>query len=189
MTSAIQTYTGKFFNPFEPEQKDITIEDIAHSLAHICRYNGHCQFFYSVAEHSIIMSYQVPSEAALYALLHDAGEAYLGDIVRPLKTGEHSLAEEAVFRVICERFGFSIPDHVRVKVENADLRMLATEKKALMRPGRHWPQIDQVTPYSTDLIIGLPPQYARAAFLERFRELEGQRNMTGRKPEKGGEDQ
>ena len=79
------TYTGRQFFPLTPRQEDIDIEDIAHSLSRLCRFNGHCKSFYSVAEHSYRISYIVPPEFALWGLLHDAGEAYLSDLPRPIK--------------------------------------------------------------------------------------------------------
>ncbi len=83
----IATYTGKQFYPLDPRPEDVCLEDIAHSLSNLCRFTGHTDTdrFYSVAQHSVICSTIVAPEAALLALLHDAAEAYLGDISRPLK--------------------------------------------------------------------------------------------------------
>jgi uncharacterized protein len=84
----IQTYTGKKFFPLDPNIEDICIEDIAHSLSMQCRFNGHSKEFYSVAQHCVVMArlwFPEEPELKLYALLHDASEAYLSDIPRPLK--------------------------------------------------------------------------------------------------------
>lgn len=81
----ILTSTGKRFDLLEPDADMIDPWDICHSLAHLCRFNGHTREFYSVAQHSCIVAELVPEEHKLAALLHDATEAYLGDITRPLK--------------------------------------------------------------------------------------------------------
>lgn len=84
----LQTYTGKHFHPFDPRPEEIDIEDIAHALSHECRWGGHTTRFYSVAWHSVMVAraleYRGPL-ASLRGLLHDASEAYLRDIPRPLK--------------------------------------------------------------------------------------------------------
>ena len=81
----IETYSGKQFYLDGTDTDSIVIEDIAHALANLCRYNGHTNRFYSVAEHSVLVSYAVPKEYALWGLMHDASEAYLSDIPRPFK--------------------------------------------------------------------------------------------------------
>jgi 5'-deoxynucleotidase YfbR-like HD superfamily hydrolase len=81
----ISTFTGKQFSLINPHPDDICIEDIAHSLSLTNRFNGHTEEAYSVAQHSLVVSLLCPPELALEGLMHDAGEAYTGDIVRPLK--------------------------------------------------------------------------------------------------------
>ena len=81
----MQTFTGKKFWPLDPRSDDVDIKDIAHSLALTCRFNGQCNLFYSVAQHSVFVSRLVTPSQALAALLHDSTEAYLGDIIRPIK--------------------------------------------------------------------------------------------------------
>ena len=75
--------SGRLFDFLDPHGSDFSIEDIAHGLAHVCRYAGQCRAFFSVAEHSIIVS-DLVTEFAYEALLHDAAEAFIGDITRPL---------------------------------------------------------------------------------------------------------
>ena len=88
--SRITTYTGKRIDPLNPEEECIDIRDIAHALSLICRGNGHIKFFYSVAQHSIACAEEAIArgctwEVILGCLLHDASEAYLSDITRPVK--------------------------------------------------------------------------------------------------------
>ena len=103
----MQTYTGVRFYPMDPRPEELDIRDIAHALSLICRYGGHVDRFYSVAEHCVLMSQCVPEEHALWALLHDASEAYVGDMVRPLKRQlpEYEAAEGRVIAAIVERVG------------------------------------------------------------------------------------
>jgi len=79
----IQTYTGKRFWPLDPRPEDVDILDIAHSLSLLCRFTGHTSSFYSVSQHSILVAQEVPKRLRLWALFHDAAEAYIGDIARP----------------------------------------------------------------------------------------------------------
>lgn len=85
----IATYTGRRFNP-AAEKPDFALEDIAHALAMTVRYNGHCKYFYSVAEHAVLVSKIVEDatkdpQLAFEALHHDDTEAYLSDVPRPFK--------------------------------------------------------------------------------------------------------
>jgi len=81
----ILTHLGRKMKLDKMEKEDIRIEDIAHALSMVCRFGGHCARHYSVAEHSLLVAQMVPEEYKLSALLHDAAEAYLGDVVSPLK--------------------------------------------------------------------------------------------------------
>jgi len=81
----IMTYTGKKFHIFNPKIEEIDLLDIIHSLSFNCRYNGHSSQFFSIAEHSILVSTMVPEKLKIYALLHDSAEAYVTDLPRPLK--------------------------------------------------------------------------------------------------------
>jgi len=177
----IGTYTGKQFRPFAPRAEDVDIRDIAHSLANQCRFNGHCSHFYSVAEHSVEISAQVPEEDALWGLLHDAAEAYIGDIVRPIKPflaiqgnefdAYFHYLEEQILKVIGFRFGLAWPYSQSIDV--ADLRMLATERLQLFDDRQPaWGDIDGVEPYSV-LLACAQPHVAEKRFLARFAELRG----------------
>lgn len=133
INSPITTYLGITIDPWRPRIDQIQIVDIAHALSGICRWGGHCQTFYSVAQHSLIVSSLLPQRLALWGLLHDAAEAYLADIPRPVKTRmpEFVHAERRLLRVIAKRFGLVWP--IPPEVFEADDRVLAHEAQYLMR--------------------------------------------------------
>jgi hypothetical protein len=173
----IALHSGGFFDLLNPSPEDVTIEDIATATANICRYTGHVSSFYSVAEHSVRCSYEVPTELRMWALLHDATEAYIGDISRPLKQALEQVApgvvsgiEARIMEAIAERFklvGRTVPRLVK----QADNLLLATERRDLMPETEPWPGLPEplyepIEPWPADL--------ARSAFLARFYQLGGQ---------------
>ena len=134
----IETFTGKQFHYLAPEPGEICIEDIAHALALTCRFGGHCREFYSVAEHSYRVMQLIPLRDRLAALLHDAHEAYLHDVPRPIKAdilGYRILADK-IQRAINETFRltFFSPGELRF----ADDTLLATEARDLMTGYLTW---------------------------------------------------
>jgi hypothetical protein len=136
----IQTYTGKRFQPQDPRSDDFDIRDIAHSLSLQCRFNGHCRVFYSVADHSVRVSEICPPDAALWGLLHDLGEAYVGDLPRPVKAllPSFEAIEMELLRAASKAFELCWPVPEAVKV--ADDTLLATEARDLMvDPPEPWP--------------------------------------------------
>lgn len=172
----IQTFSGGRFYYREPLLEEIRIEDIAHAIAHNCRYNGHTRDFYSVAEHCILGSYMVPEEDALAFLLHDANEAYLTDIPSPMKAYlmEHGVAgnilkelEARYDELIYRRFGLPWPMPATVK--EADLRMLKTEVEQIMSDPADY-RITDIKPYPLRIEC-LKPAEAEAVYLDRFHEL------------------
>ena len=166
----IQTVTGKQFWPMDAQPEDVDIEDIAHALSLLCRFNGHCKQFYSVAEHSIHVSRVVSNENAARGLLHDAAEAYLSDIPQPVKrelTLFHEF-EERLLEVIAERFG--LPKKMPSEVKQVDMVMLATEKEALMgKEPAPWNGLPE--PLDPTMIQAWGPAEAKQEFLKRFHEL------------------
>jgi hypothetical protein len=131
----IRTYTGKKCWPVDPRIEDIDIKDIAHALSLLCRFTGHVREFYSVGDHSLRVSELCSTENKLWGLLHDASEAYLVDLARPVKrTPEFGVPYRAVegrlMKCICEKFNLSEGEPPEVK--EADNRLLRTEQRDLM---------------------------------------------------------
>lgn len=134
----IETYSGTLVDPLDLDPKRILIEDIAHSLSLQCRYGGHCQEFYSVAQHSVLVALNLPIALQLTGLLHDASEAYLGDIISPLKEelAAYRLAEEKTQIKIWEKFCSGGPNRLGLAmVKEVDTRLLLTEARQFMPSG------------------------------------------------------
>lgn len=174
----ITTFTGKQFFHLNPQPEQICIEDIAHALSMNCRWTGHTKYHYSVAQHSVYVSYLVPFSDAKKGLMHDSPEAYIGDMNRPLKHYTeagviYSQIEESIEKVIFEKFGLTpgIPESVKV----ADNQMLYTEKDQLINPSTS--TMYEVGKWGTSekraniLIANWSPEFAEKMFLDRFREL------------------
>lgn len=181
----IVVYSGRRFYPLDPRAEDIDIRDIAHALSMVCRFTGHVSRFYSVAEHSIHVAHHVEAETgdralALCGLLHDASEAYLCDVSRPIKMmtemAAYREAEARVEAVIAAKFG--LPHPLPAIVKHHDERALMTERRDLV-PGASlagwtgnvvepWPE-----PLRSD---SAPPcEDVRDAFLVYFTRLTGAR--------------
>jgi 5'-deoxynucleotidase YfbR-like HD superfamily hydrolase len=177
------TVSGRLVDLTTPDPSAISIRDIAHSLARLCRWNGHVKKspkypfeIFSVAQHSLMVADEgmdgCPPEFALVALLHDATEAYLGDKSTPVKALSPAFAElERKWALaIGERFGLGaqLADLPPV-VKERDARALATERRDLMPPAA-WKPEGEPFPYVVDY---LHPANAEDAFLNRFDRLTG----------------
>lgn len=169
----MQTYTGLKFYPMDPHPEDISSLDIAHSLSLLCRYNGHVQRFMSVAEHCVLMSEAVSPENALWALLHDATEAYVGDMVKPLKRSmpEYVAVENKVMECIAQHYGLG--SSMPAEVKEADLRILINEREALLTPTSFlWEATVGLEPLPVT-VEGWAPREAEERYLTRLTELLG----------------
>lgn len=170
----IETSTGRKFHILTPTSDEVDIRDIAHGLSMLCRFTGHVRRFYSVAEHSVHCSRLVKKETALQALLHDASEAYIADINRPMKhftpIGESYMKiEKRIMDTVYAKFGVPLDEPSEVK--DADNGMLFAEKAQLMT----------AIPWESNGIVAAdiqvrcwPPEVAEVEFLHRFYELTGQ---------------
>ncbi|AYM60601.1 hypothetical protein At1D132_45940 (plasmid) [Agrobacterium fabrum] len=162
--------SGKWFDLLDPWNSDFSINDIAQGLANICRYSGQCRGFYSVAEHSIHVSNTV-EEFKLEALLHDATEAFLGDITRPLKLllPRYKEIEATVEDAIFARFGLDATSKAAVKL--ADLRVLAAEQSQVMPAGADYWAAGSGIQKANIRVEFLSPATALDRFMAKFSKL------------------
>lgn len=167
----MQTFTGRQFWPMDPRAGEVDIEDIAHALSMQCRYAGHCLRFYSVAEHCVLLARYASRQNQLWALLHDASEAYLVDVPRPLKPflPGYKEAEARVMAAVCERFKLPIdmPEEVKF-LDGSILRDEAAQNMTL--PPVAWG-------FPTDEPIGVKlrywsPEEAKIEFINTFHALD-----------------
>ncbi len=144
----IQSYTGKAVDVFDLQANQVDVIDIAHALSQICRYTGHVREFYSVATHSLAVMKLTElmghgPDMQLWALLHDAGEAYMADIAAPLKRhpifeGYRKLEAENDRR-IRQRFNIGLEDSQLTLIRTFDMALLTPERDALMgAPPQDW---------------------------------------------------
>lgn len=180
----MQTASGRRFYPLDPRPEEVHLEDIAAALSRLCRFGGHCRAFYSIAQHSVLVSLACAPEDALAGLLHDAAEAYVGDMIRPLKRHPNLRAycniEEEIRAAIWWRFRlgragapwedrFALP----ASVKHADEVLLATEARDLMGHGcmETWTTWKLAEPLPRP-IVPWGPEEARDRFLVRFAALQ-----------------
>jgi uncharacterized protein len=178
----MQTARGQQFWPLDPRPEEVFVEDIAHHLANQCRYAGACKDFYSVAQHSVIVSKNVPEKDALWGLLHDASEAYLTDMIRPIKNysalgQEYKKIEAKVMVAICDRFGLSYEEPESVAIVDK-YRIIGAEKRDVMGVSpAEWKE-SGYEPLS-EMIFSLSPANSHFTFLDRFYELTGETKSMG----------
>jgi len=194
-----QTFTGKLVEVDNPTPEMVDIEDIAHALSMTCRFGGHCRDFYSVAEHSVLVEHigswfkfmennSHDAQHSLCLLLHDAAEAYVGDVITPLKRALDftearpggiipcSLREleHRWLSAIGQKFGLGdlLIDPSEI-MKRADSCALAVEAVALFHPVRveWWDNRERPNPDDGWTVNCWTPAEACRRFLDRFRRL------------------
>ncbi len=168
--ATILTRSGTYFDYLNPANSTISPVDIAAGLSKAARFAGQTREFYSVAQHSLLVAKMVPFRFALSALMHDAAEAYLGDIPSPLKQllPDFKLIERRVEQAIADRFALVFPFPPEIK--HADLRALKTEREDLMPEALDripWPMMERFERHP-DKITPWPPEVAEAKWLAAF---------------------
>jgi hypothetical protein len=179
----IETASGLYLDITAPDPAAISLEDIAHALAHTCRFGGHCRRFYSVAEHALIVSRRLAHQGhdvdvQLIGLHHDDAEAYIGDIPRPIKPLLRDFAEleNRVEAAIRQALDLPAPPYADRAIKDADMWALALEAHILLPSrGRGW-ICDGLYKHHPGpaLAIGLDPHSARTRWLRRHDELVAQ---------------
>lgn len=172
----MNTYSGEIFYIFEPDIEKINIQDIAHALSMICRFNGHVKKFYSVAQHSVLVSHICSPKYALEGLMHDATESYCGDMIRPLKCffPDFKKHELIIEQAIWKKFNLIKSKKMYDEVKRADDIALVTEARDLL-PNAINLKLDHKA--LDKKIIPLSPGVAKKKFLQRFEELKDARKI------------
>jgi hypothetical protein len=171
------TATGRRYYPADPRAEDVCLEDVAHHLAKLCRYNGAVQRFYSVAEHSVLVSRAVPPEYALHGLLHDAAEAYTGDFHYAVKNIEWlrpslKILERINEKPVFEYFGLERDDIANAAVKEMDDRIVLDEVTALFPVACEevFRERHATEPTGQD-VAGWWSEVGKMMFVQRFNEL------------------
>lgn len=169
----METATGGWIDPLRPDPDRVHPMDVVHALANMCRFNGHTRRFYSVAQHSIVVADGVTLEledVRLAALLHDASEAYLCDLTKPVKDrlNEYKVAERLVMRAVARRFRISYSLFYDARVVEADVRALMTERRDLMHGNSPPWGAMTAEPFETK-IRPLPSTTVRREYLQELR--------------------
>ena len=168
----IRTYSGKLVDPFNLFESDVLIEDIAHSLSQLCRFTGHTRRFYSVGEHCLLVAgllKEYTPRIILAGLVHDAGEAYFGDMAGPMKRrldmGEYNTAEHKAAAMITRKYCGDLTQRERDLVKKADADAYHIERVQLIRPGFMEPY--EVSDFSVTLGI-TPIGQIESLYLQLF---------------------
>jgi 5'-deoxynucleotidase YfbR-like HD superfamily hydrolase len=176
----IQTYSGAKFDFSAPDASAVNIADIAHSLSQTCRFGGHTERFYSVADHCVNACDLLARDGhnrdtVAWGLLHDASEAYVGDIVTPFKRmlPAAEAYEERLQIIIRDCFGIDSHQVDFAAVKQADETLLVTEALALFPRGplENWTDAIDAAPLTEGLHVSASPREAERRFMERFYRL------------------
>lgn len=172
----VHTFTGRAVYPLAPNVGDIAIEDIAHHLAALARYVGATREPYSVAQHSVVVSWLCDPADALYGLLHDASEAYIGDVTRGLKylgaLSQYRSIEAQLQTAIYCRFGLNPPSTPET-VALIDQRIAINEGRDLFAIPPTWAKHGEPLALNGRTLSAWSPAKAERIFLSRYRVLTG----------------
>ena len=166
----------------DPDPKQIFLDDIAHALANLCRFGGHTKTFYSVAQHSILVSELVSPKHALAGLLHDAAEAYLGDVIRPLKRQLGPYREIEARWEFAIALRFHVPRLMPRAVKVADITALVTERRDLCPTAftqRPWVEDEAAVQPAHVRIVPMSPREAETTFLTKYEEIRKESDEEG----------
>lgn len=169
----IQLASGRVFNFLKPEETEFLLTDIAHALANVARFAGHTRSFYSVAQHSVHVAELVAPKHQLAALLHDATEAFLGDITTPLKQllPEYQKIEERVHNTIMDQC--ELPRKLHASIKRADTIMLVTEQRDLMPLlANGHPFIERDVQPRNATVVPVSPFFAKRMFIRKYYEIQ-----------------
>lgn len=169
----METWLGNAVDLLNPHPASIDIEDIAHHLSLTNRFTGAIRCPYSVAQHSLYVSMMLSGPDQLHGLLHDAHEAYLGDISTPLKNASDrqwiNILSRNLDSVIYERLDLELPDiETCLRIKRADMQAMADEK-AFLKPNStsDWREYG-LPPPAGDITVALDWRESKQAFIERF---------------------
>jgi uncharacterized protein len=170
----LDTVSNREIDLQKPSEDSIDIYDIAHGLSLICRFGGQITRFYSVAQHSLLVTALAPHNLKKVALLHDASEAFLGDVIKPLKAllgKSYSEIEASFEEVIFHKFGLDFGKLAEVK--SYDIQAAWLEDRAL-RQGK--PSMLEQTMKEANMIIAGSSMYyqpiiAKMEFMKAFNQL------------------
>lgn len=177
----IASVSGTKIDIFNPKPEDLNIGDIAHALSMLCRFNGHCPRFYSVAQHSVVVSYICDPKYAFAALMHDTPEAITGDIIKPLKVWLPDFAkiEKRIEKCFEKAFNIDSSKKCKSAVKLADNIALVTEARDLLKVKDGLCDYADVEPMKKK-IIPLSQNKSFNLFLDRFFELTGLTDKNSR---------
>lgn len=166
----IMTSSGRLFPILEPHSYQFSLEEIGWALSGICRFTAQCREHYSVAQHSIHVANLLPPHLRFAGLMHDASEAYLGDVSQPLKQllPEYKAIERRVELAIGVQY---MVDMFNPTVKTADVHALAVERKVLMPVGHDdwWPTVSPELPVLP--VNPWPREYAFNEWMDAVRSI------------------
>lgn len=175
MNSTIMTASGKWFDVLNPNPGAICISDISNALSKICRFGGHINRFYSVAEHLVncykagITLFNYPAPVLLALLMHDATEAYIGDMVKPLKeqVEAYKEIERNIELAIGQKFCIDF-DKYKKEIKQIDFAILIAEKNVLFKNPLVWTNEENALFIPNLYICGFDPMTANEMFMRTF---------------------